>query len=57
MSMSVSSLQQTHKFLDDQEGDDPSEDPQTHGHHVTMGSTCGEHGLELVGALHVITET
>lgn len=40
--MSVTSLQQTHKLLYDKEGDDPTEDPQAHGHHVTVGGACGE---------------
>lgn len=30
VSVAVASLQQTHKFLHNQEGDDPTENPQTH---------------------------
>lgn len=37
MAVTVASLQQTHKLLHHQEGDDAAENPQTHGHHVTVG--------------------
>ncbi len=40
MSVAVSSLQQTHKLLYNQESNDPTENPQTHWHHVSVGSSC-----------------
>ena len=40
VSVSVSALQQTHKLFYNQEGDDPTEDPHSHWHHVTVGGSC-----------------
>ncbi|KAF3834198.1 hypothetical protein F7725_025402 [Dissostichus mawsoni] len=39
-------VQCPHKLLHNQEGYDPTENPQTHGHRVTVGSPCAGRGQE-----------
>lgn len=42
--MAVPSLQRPHKLLYDQEGDDPTENPEAHRHRVIVGGACTGRG-------------
>lgn len=40
MAVAVVPLEQTHKLLHDQKGDDPPQDPQTHRHDMVVVGSC-----------------
>lgn len=40
MAVAVVALQQTHKLLHHQEGHDPAQNPQPHGHDVAVVGSC-----------------
>lgn len=40
MAVAVVPLEQTHKLLHDQKGDDPAENPQTHRHVAAVVGSC-----------------